>query len=156
MIVVGDQRPRLSSIPPYRTLSWGSEVIEFAATAGLFLDDWQQYVLTNAMWRKPDGKWAAFEVCVIVSRQNGKGSILEGRELAGLYLFETERLLIHTAHEHKTSAEHYLRIWSLIEQTPELRRKVVRHSSAYGREFVELKAKPTIILGAAGKLTRRG
>ena len=155
MIVIGDQRPRLSSIPPHGSVTRGSEIIDFAAHAGLYLDDWQQYVLTEAMWRQPDGKWAAFEVCVIVSRQNGKGSILEARELAGLYLFETERLLIHTAHEHKTSAEHYLRIWSLIEQSPDLRRKVVRHSSAYGREFIELKAKPTIIIAGGGKYIRR-
>ena len=29
------------------------------------------------------------------------------RELAGLYLFRTDRLMIHTAHEHKTASEHY-------------------------------------------------
>lgn len=149
-MILGDQRPRLEYVPQF-TNSSGSDAIELASIAGLDLDDWQRHVLMGALGRRADNKWAAFEVKLLVSRQNGKGSILEARELAGLYLFRTDRLLIHTAHEHKTSSEHYERIWSLILNTPELERKVARHSSAYGREFIQLMPAPTIILGSAGR-----
>lgn len=149
-MIIGDQRPRLESVPVYVS-SAGADAIELARLAGLDLDPWEQYVLTGALGRRGDGKWSAFEVKLLVSRQNGKGSILEARELAGLYLFKTDRLLIHTAHEHKTASEHYMRVWSLIQNTPDLDRRVARHSSAYGREFIALKPGPTIILGSGGR-----
>lgn len=148
-MLIGDQRPRLESVPVFIQSS-GYDAIALAHEAGLDLDDWQQHILIGALGRRADGKWSARRVKILVSRQNGKGSILEARELAGLYLFKTDRLLIHTAHEHKTASEHYIRIWSLIQNTPDLSRRVVRHSSAYGREFIQLKAGPTVILGSAG------
>jgi hypothetical protein len=153
--IYGVQTPRLSCLPRDRVKSFGREVIEFASHAGLDLDPWQQYCITNMLWRRQDGKWSAFENLITVSRQNGKGSILEARELAGLYLFETDRLCIHTAHEHKTASEHFLRVRSLIQNTPDLESKVARSSSAYGREFIELKAKPTIIIASNGQYVRR-
>lgn len=152
--IVGDQFPRLQCVPDYVT-SKGEDCIALAHIAGLDLDPWQRYIITNGLGVDAFGQWAAFQVLVIVSRQNGKGSILEARELGGLFLFKTDRLIIHTAHEHKTASEHYLRVWSLIEQTPDLSRRVIRHSSAYGREFIELKAQPTIIIGSAGKHVQR-
>ena len=154
-MLIGDQRPRLQAMPVYIT-SIGTEIIELAGSAGLHLDNWQQYQLNLSMGVTDKRMWSAFEVLLIVSRQNGKGSILEARELAALYLIETDRLALHTAHEHKTSAEHYIRIRSLIQQTPELERKVKRESAAYGREFIELIASPTIIIGSAGKWVRLG
>jgi hypothetical protein len=59
---------------------------------------------------RADGKWAAFEVGLNVARQNGKGSILEARELAGLFLLG-ERLIIHSAHEFATSLEAFRACW---------------------------------------------
>jgi hypothetical protein len=46
---------------------------------------------------------------VIVSRQNGKGAILEARELAGLFQFG-EELILHSAHEYRTAMEAFRRI----------------------------------------------
>ena len=66
-----------------------------------------------------DGKWSAFEAAVVCPRQNGKGSILEARQLYGLFI-GGEKLQVHTAHEFKTCYEHFLRISTLIENTPEL------------------------------------
>ena len=82
-IVAGAQEPRISLVPDY-VASTGPDAIELAALAGLHLDPWQQLVLTHSLGERPDGKWAAFEVGLVVPRQNGKGSILEARELAGL------------------------------------------------------------------------
>lgn len=153
--LIGAQRPRLESVPPIRFNNASQDCIGLAATAGLHLDDWQRYVLTGMLGQDETHLWAAFEVLIIVSRQNGKGSILEARELFGLFVMPSDKLLIHTAHEHKTSAEHFLRVWGLVEQTPELIKQVSRHSTAYGREFIETKAKPTIISGSGGAHIRR-
>ena len=65
------------------------------------------------MGERRDGKWAAFEVGLIVPRRNGKGSILEARELAGLLLFG-EKKITHSAHEAKTSHDHFTRMEALL------------------------------------------
>lgn len=117
-------RPRVTCSPP-RDGSAGSEAVELAASAGLILDDWQALALDEAC-AELDGKWAAFEVGVIAPRQNGKGSILEARALAGLFLFG-ERLIIWSAHEFKTAKEAYLRVRRLIEDTPHLDKLVAKY-----------------------------
>lgn len=152
--LLGAQRPRLESVPPIRFNNASRDCIALAQKAGLFLDDWQQYVLKGMLGQDENHMWSAFEVLIIVSRQNGKGSILEARELFGLFVLPSDKLLIHTAHEHKTSAEHFMRVWSLVENNPEFSKQVKRHSTAYGREFIETIAKPTIILGAGGRQVR--
>jgi hypothetical protein len=69
---LGAQRPRLLHVPEFVS-STGEEACELAAMAGLEMDPWQQFVLTNALGERPDGLWAAKEVGVEVPRQNGKG-----------------------------------------------------------------------------------
>lgn len=117
--------------------SSGLEAVELAASAGLVLDPWQQHVLDVALSERADGSWSAFEVGLIVPRQNGKGSILEARELAGLFLFD-ERLILHSAHEFKTAAEAFLRIKTLVENTDDLRKKVKQIRTSHGDEGIEL------------------
>lgn len=95
-------------------------------------------VYWNPYTQRYENKWAAFEVGLIVSRQNGKGSILEARELAGLFLLG-ERLIIHSAHQFDTSKEAFERILVLIEDTPELMREVSRITRSHGEEGIELK-----------------
>jgi hypothetical protein len=133
----GHQQPRLHVVPDYVS-SAGREAVELAAMAGLDLDPWQQLVLEGALGERPDGKWSAFEVGLVVSRQNGKGSILEARELAGLFLLG-ERLIIHSAHQFDTSLEAFRRLLFLIEDTPDLERRVKKVSRAHGEEGIELK-----------------
>jgi hypothetical protein len=70
-------------------------------------------------------------------RQNGKGAILEARELAGLFLLG-ERLVIHSAHQFDTSLEAFRRLLTLIEDTPDLERRVKRVSRSHGEEGIEL------------------
>lgn len=123
-VLLGDQRPRVSSVPPYVSSS-GLEAIENAELAGLFLDDWQAYELTEALGEADDGRWASMEVADVVGRQNGKGGLIEARELAGLFLFG-EELLIHSAHEFSTSFEAFLRMEMLIDNCREFKRRVAR------------------------------
>lgn len=139
-VVLGVQEPRLRSVPPAVT-SAGDEAINLAATAGLHLDPWQQLVLREALGEREDGKWAAFEVALVVPRQNGKGSVLEALELAGLFLFGEggpPPLILHSAHEFKTSAEHFRRMRDLIDGTDRLRRRVRIVRTAAGSESIEL------------------
>lgn len=112
-----------------------------AARAGLFLDDWQQMVLVDALGERADGRWAAFEVGLVCPRQNGKGSILEALELAALFLADPADpppLILHSAHEFKTSAEHFRRMRDLIEGSEAFRRQVRIVRTAAGSESIEL------------------
>lgn len=136
--LLGAQRPRVSSSPSYAS-SAGGEAAELAESAGLVLDDWQRHVLEVALGERSDGKWAAFEVGLIVGRQNGKGAVLEARELAGLFLFG-EQLILHSAHEFKTAQEAFRRVLGLIQNTPDLDRLVSRVRTSHGEEGVELKS----------------
>lgn len=97
----GSRAPRISSVPLYHS-SAGDDAIQLAEVAGLFLDPWQQDVLRGALGERLDGKWSAFRVGLVLPRQNGKNAILEARELAGVLLFG-EKLVMHTAHQHRTS-----------------------------------------------------
>jgi len=119
----GVQEPRVLHVPPAVASSAGHEAIELAESAGLILDPWQRRVLVDGLAERDDGQWAAFEVGLVVPRQNGKGSVLEAVELAGLFLFD-ERLILHSAHEFKTANEAFLRLRSLIDSSDDLRRKV--------------------------------
>ncbi len=117
--------------------------------AGLNLDPWQAWFIEKACATKEETfyneyteewqhKWAAFEVGLMVSRQNGKGSILEARELAGLFLLG-ERTLVHSAHQFDTSQEHFRRICELIEGVPDFDREVQKISVSHGQEGIYLK-----------------
>jgi phage terminase large subunit-like protein len=136
-VLLGDQCPRLTSVPP-ADWSEGENAADLAALAGLKLDPWQRRVLEDGLGRRGD-RWAAFEVCLIVARQNGKGAVLEALELAALFLFDDVRLILHSAHEFKTAAEAFLRIRRLIEERPQFERRVSRIRTAAGAEAVELK-----------------
>ena len=132
--LTGDQTPRILFKPPGILSSAGQDAVDLAASAGLILDPWQQYALDVGLGERENGKWAAFEVGLIVARQNGKGSILEARELAGLFLFG-EELILHSAHEFKTSKEAFTRICRLIQNSPALASRVKaypRNPSEFG------------------------
>lgn len=139
-VLVGVQVPRLQSVPP-RVSTAGDDAIDLAASVGLFLDPWQQLVLREAMGERADRKWSAFEVCLIVPRQCGKGSVLEALELAALFLADADApppLILHSAHEFKTSAEHFRRMRDLIERSPSLSSRVRIVRTAAGSEAIEL------------------
>ncbi len=133
----GIQQPRISHIPKCRW-SLGEDAIELAASAGLQLDPWQEIVLRGAMGENRADEWSAFEVGLIVSRQNGKGSILEARELHALFLEPQTRLILHSSHEFKTAAEGFLRVKSLIDNTDALRKRVKSVRTSHGEEGIEL------------------
>jgi hypothetical protein len=133
---LGAQRPRICSVQPYVS-SAGDEAIELARLAGLELDEWQQFVLRESLGERPDGKWSAPTVGLVVGRQNGKNAILEARELAGLFLLG-EQLIIHSAHEQKTASEHFRRVLNRIKSTPQLAKRLTKAIAGKGSEGIEL------------------
>lgn len=134
--VLPDAPPRFRNVPA-AVSSAGLEAVELAESAGLTLDPWEADVLEGALGERPDGRWAAFEVGLVVPRQNGKGAILEARELAGLFLFGDD-LILHSAHEFKTASEAFRRLWGLIQDTPDLDRRVAKVRTSHGDEGIEL------------------
>jgi hypothetical protein len=178
-VLYGSQRPRFWTCPPRHTgpvegcrtcalisgdyepgtgcgdaqaldvLAWARDA------AGYEPDPWQEWVLTNALGTEPDSTWAASDVGLIVSRQNGKGTVLEIRELGGLFVLG-EELIIHTSHEFKTSAEHFRRVKAVFDDHAALRKRVKRIAGSHGEEAIELFPQPTLIFGPGRKqITRR-
>jgi hypothetical protein len=152
--VVETVMPRVLYAPDYGS-SAGTEAVELAALAGLVLDPWEALVLEYALGEGPDGRWAAADVGLCVPRQNGKNAVLEARELAALFLLD-ERLVIHSAQQFKTAKEHFLRLLSLIEGTPELERRVKRVVRTHGEEAIELHDGQRILFFARTKSAGRG
>lgn len=128
--------PRFRNLPRAAT-SAGREANDLAQSAGLVLDPWQSETLEDALGERPDGSWAALEVGLIVPRQNGKGGVLEARELAGMFLFR-EKLILHSAHEFKTASEAFRRLLFLVQNTPDLDKRVHRVRTSHGEEGIEL------------------
>lgn len=156
-LLTGEQRPRLFCAPDAASYETGEEAVGFAASCGLHLDDWQAFGLRHSLGTiDAAGHWAAFEVCWILPRQNGKNASLEARQLFGLFELR-EPLQIHTAHEFKASSEHFLRMQTTVMSNPQLMRKVKPHGirTSHGEEAIELRSEPTLILGSAGRLVRK-
>jgi phage terminase large subunit-like protein len=137
-MLVGVQTPS-HQVVPEAVSSAAVEAIELAASVGLDLYPWQRLVLDGALGERADGRWSAFEVGLVVPRQNGKGAILEARELAGLFLFG-EELILHSAHEFKTAMEAFRRVLALVESSRDLEKMVARVRTSHGEEGIELKS----------------
>lgn len=93
-------------------MSLGDEACELAVRAGLEPDRWQRDAVDILLAVRDDGMWVCKTYAELVARQNGKGSILEIRALAGLMLLG-ERRILWSAHEYKTAMEGHERLWAL-------------------------------------------
>lgn len=148
---------------PLRISSAGPECVELAESAGLILDPWQAADIEVWCGEAPRAtstgeikiRWAALEVAELVARQNGKGAILEARQLGGLYLFG-ERLQTHTAHRVDTCLEHFRRVKHLITETPDLSRHLRKITETNGAEAIELMNGNRLIFKARSKGSGRG
>lgn len=148
--LLGDQRPRLESRPD-SVGSWGELAVDFATAAGMRLEDWQEYVVWAWHDIDSDGKWAASECGLLVSRQNGKSEALVAFDLARLFLFPTEdlrrRTVLHTAHELKTATETFEKVAAIIAGNDRLMEMVQHIYTANGKEAIVLKPRPGQLLG---------
>ncbi|QGJ94135.1 terminase large subunit [Corynebacterium phage EmiRose] len=114
---VGVQTPSHFVAPLWHTTA-GDDAVDLAAACGLDLLPWQQLVLRNALGERLN-KWAAFEVALVLPRQNGKNVIITARQLAGLFLFDEEQQ-VHTAHKFKTARSAHRDLVKYIQNQPEL------------------------------------
>jgi hypothetical protein len=128
------------------------EVLEWASNYwSLF--DWQEWYLTEMLGVKPNRRWAATTSCLIVPRQNGKGTILEVRELAGIFLLG-EAEVTHTAHLFSTARKHFLRCLQIINDNPDLAAWTKKPNMTHGQEsiVVQRPKAPTVIFGPNGTM----
>ncbi len=146
--------PRVRHAPHVRANAW-EDVTELAAGYGLSLLDWQENVFEATMGERADGSWAAKHVGLCCPRQNGKGSILEARALAGLLLFD-EQMIIHSAHEVRTAQLGFRRLKSYFENYDDLRRKVVGIGNAVAREYIRLRSGQEVRFVTRSKSAIRG
>jgi phage terminase large subunit-like protein len=123
--------PRVRSVPAAGDGTRAAAAIGVAALAGISLDGWQRYVFEASLGRS-GGRWAAFEVGLIVARQNGKSLLCAVRELAGVLCFG-ERLILHSAHEWRTVSEQFTQTLDLVEGS-RLRRYLRRVRRTGGEE----------------------
>jgi hypothetical protein len=131
---LGAQRPSVFWTPPAAS-SAIADAREVAEAANIELDDWQDFTLEHGLGEREDGQWASFEVGVDLSRQNGKGGVLEVRELTGIFVLG-ERTVTHSAHEMGTSLEAQERMLEILEGAPDLEREVLRVSKTNGKEAI--------------------
>lgn len=145
LVVIDIVWPRVHWVPEASD-SLGDQAVAFARRIGMDLDPEQEMVLRESLGVREDGRWQTREVGLNVPRQNGKGEILIARELYGIFELG-ERLVIHTAHEFKTSAEHFHRLESVVRDCPELHGRVHRrpetgridgYKYSHGEESIEL------------------
>lgn len=151
---LGVQTPRLRHAPKIRRSAW-EDVADVAKAYGLELDPWQENVLQAAMGERSDGQWASPRVGVSVPRQNGKGALIEARELAGLLVFG-EQVIVHSAHEQKTARVGFDRIRSYFDNYDDLRKRVKQIGTALNREYIELLSGQKLVFPARSKGAIRG
>ncbi len=139
--------PRICHIPEAFDWALGDRAIVWAREHGMGLDIEQEMMLRSMLGLREDGLWQSFEWGVNAPRQNGKGEILMARELFGMFEIG-ERLLIHSAHEFKTSVRHFKRLEEVIRRNPDLlaqvkrspvgERRVVGFLYSHGDESIQL------------------
>jgi phage terminase large subunit-like protein len=100
-------------------------VVAFAREHGANLDPEQELVLRVSVRINDEDRWQCGRLGVNLPRQNGKGEIAMWRELFGIYELG-EKLVIHTAHEFKTSEKHFERLENTIRNSPALLARVKR------------------------------
>lgn len=155
---MGRQEPVYCSVPPYEVSSVDEIADLMQQIAGVDLLPWQRLVLAGGLgMRRREGRWSwsAFEVAMILARQNGKNVVLEARELGGLFLLG-EQMILHTAHQYKTSQEAFRRVDQLVTGSDWLRRKVRRVVRTNGEEAIELKDGARLRFLARSKASGRG
>lgn len=112
--------PQHLHVPEY-VETFGPEVAEVCARAGLAPDPEQELILDATFAIRPDGLPAAFEVDMVGPRQNFKTASIKMIELGWLFVTK-DRLIIHSAHEMQTTEETFRETAEIIENNPFLSR----------------------------------
>ena len=148
--------PAFRSVPPYhRTL--GPLVADVAGAAGYGPDLEQRALLDVIFGLRPDNRVTAFEVAIIVARQNVKTSTLKMCTLGWLFVAD-QRLIVWSAHEFATATEAHRDLAELIENTPTLRRRLKPNGVRFGSadKSIELASGARVVFKARTATGGRG
>ena len=148
----GVQTPRIHSklndLP-----SKGQDMIDFATELGINLMDWQRFVCIHGHKVRPDGRWHASELGLIMARQQGKSTLMMLRILTGMFVWG-EGLQLASAHRLTTSLETFRQIVGLIETHPKLEKEVKKIRWQHGAEEIELFGNRRFVVKAANNAAR--
>ena len=148
----GVQTPRIHSklndLP-----SKGQEMIDFATELGINLMEWQKFVCIHGHKVRPDGRWHASELGLIMARQQGKSTLMMLRILTGMFVWG-EGLQLASAHRLTTSLETFRQIVGLIETNPRLEKEVKKIRWQHGAEEIELFGNRRFVVKAANNAAR--
>lgn len=147
-------RPAFLWTPPYVTTA-AEDVVGLAEALGYELDAEQVQALEVLLGETESGDWAAFEACVICSRQNLKTFLLQLIVLTHLFVWETP-LVIWSAHEFATTLEAFRWFVSVIESKDWLLARVRSITRANGKELIELHNGCRLVFRARTKSGGRG
>lgn len=139
--VYGVQTPTFRWAADWRTTA-GIDAAQFSSANGLVLDPWQVNFLHDSLAEDDNREWLNNEAGIILGRQNGKGSIIEARQLAGAFIFE-EKLLLHSAHQQKTSNDAFNRMLAIVQSSPDLDRRLVAVARSKGEEGLTFRLSKT-------------
>lgn len=157
--LLGIQSPRVLKSRPLDVkgvyLDRALAAIELSSAYGLTLDPWQETFVTHALAEDKHGRWLHPTAAQSVPRQNGKNGGIEAVELAALVLFG-EQLVIHSAHEVKTSLEAFRRIRGFFENYDDLRKLVKAIRTTNGDEGIELLTGQRLRFMARSRSSGRG
>jgi hypothetical protein len=143
-VLLGTQEPSLLlRAADEATLDAGIEATDLAQAYGVRLDLAQRIALEVGMALTAEGKWAAQTVGHAVPRQNGKGDVIQWRELYGAVVLN-ERIA-HTAHEVGTAKEAFKRMEGFIQSHPDLRALVAKITYGNGDWAITFKSQSFII-----------
>ena len=138
--------------------SLGQDCIDWWTAAGGSLFAWQEMVIIGMLGLDEEDQFVSTDDGVNVSRQNGKGVILQAIE--GFAAFELGYdLVMHTAHEFATCLDHQMRLEGVVQDAPHLHSRVRERSGyrhANGQESINLKSGGRILFKARTKGGGRG
>lgn len=127
-VLLGRQEPRVRTLPASAVGSLAEDALALWDLTGRRLDPWQDTTCQAVFAVDSAGLWAGSEAGLLVSRQQGKGEVLQVYDLAHLYLWPKPdgepKVIVHTAHEYATADVHYRKLKRRIMGTPWLRRQL--------------------------------
>lgn len=126
---VGLQEPRIRLVSPTATSDrLGDAALRLVDRLGpdvIDLIPWQEGSVLDFCALDGRNQFAASAACEVVSRQNGKGGVLEARVLAGMTLPQFgERRILWTAHTWKTAKDAHDRVSAIFLSHPDLKARL--------------------------------
>ena len=127
-VLKGRQEPRVLTMPTSVVGSLADDAFALWDLTGRRLDEWQVLSCEALFSVDAAGNWACSEFGELVSRQQGKGEILQVYDLSHLYLWPKPdgepKVVLQTFHEFPTADAHYRKVKRRIMGTPWLRRQL--------------------------------